>query len=469
VADFLDFVNSIADPTSRLNLADGTTWRVLRDGTRFDPPPLRRARRGGTMLIEGEPVSASVAGNRIIQLRLQLVAASNDAMAAQHQLLARELDREHNVLRWWPDGATSPVFFKTFRADGGGVEAVRLGLDRIELEIEAEPYALGALQTLSAATVNNNPAAGSNGMYCDITGVIGDVDTPIIVSIPSTDVVASGRRQSLFAVRQGGTPSNAPLAIQAESMTLAANTATQSNSSAWSGSGSNSVRASSLTSTLTTRLTSSVYPSSPAVDVRGTYRVFLRCAQTSGSDTMRARLDVSADGTNWLVGDPVTLPGGTAKRLVDLGLVQLPLGHTRRYGPDGAALSVGGAQFRIALARTSGSGSLDLDYLLFAPADDALGTVLWPGTSPTGLTTMRLDTTGPDPVVEGLSSGGAVLSTELVECDCGPIHISPGVTNRLVFALDVGSTSTAGDDVTETSSLTVSYYPRYLRVRPAST
>jgi len=465
------FVQSIGTPGAiRLDLSNEPTWRVLAEGTSVDPPPLESTELT-TPAADGAVIPWSAYRNRTVVLHLQLKAADADAMAAQAQALAREVDRERNTLKWQPSGASHPVYFRTKRADIVSVEEVTNTHHRFVVEIEADPFAYGAQETLSAATVNNDPAAGSNAMAFDVTGVKGDVETPLHLAITASGVVASGRRKSIVAVRRRGTPANTPFVIQAESMTLGSSTTLPGNDAAMSGSGSNYARLASLTTTLAVRLTSSLYPSSASVDTRGTYRVLVRLRQSVGTDAFRLQLQWSGDGTNWISQDTVLAPGGTALRLVDLGsLVQLPIGaDIATDGASGDELAVRGAQFRLLASRDSGgTGNLEVDYFLFVPADDAYLPVLWPGTS--GPTTMvigwdhdRLKT-----VLSGRGSSGEIYSPEIPEAAGGMPFVSPGVTNRITFVLDAGSTS-SGDTKGNTASITPYYWPRYLRVRPATT
>lgn len=156
VVQFVDRIT--ATPTVRLDIA--ATWIVQRDSD-LSPPTLDRA-YAGSMLVDGRPVTAASYGNRTIVLALKLrdESATEDQAAAAVQVLARELNRPGNVLRWQP-GTTQPVYFRTLRAEFG-----RLYWDAVTkqctAQIPAEPFAYGLKVTLPAATVYNDPArAGS--------------------------------------------------------------------------------------------------------------------------------------------------------------------------------------------------------------------------------------------------------------------------------------------------------------------
>ena len=470
--DALDFVNSITDPTSVLNLNDGTTWKFLREGSSFDPPQLRTS-NVSTLLFHGERRAAEAFSNRSLIIRLQLKAATSDAIAtATNNLLQCLLSDAITVLRWKPYGATKAVFYHTLRASPRTVNDILIGHKDIVLELEADPFAYGEAVSLGTFTVNSDPAAGSNGTFFDIPAsgagsVPGNFETPLFLKFTAADVARTGRATTAIAVRAGGEPSGAPMFFQAESMSLATNTATQTNSSAWSGSGANRVRASSLTNSFVVRSTlSSAYPATSSSDIRGSYRVFLRGAQTVGTDEIRGRLEWSADGNVWIPGREEIFPanGGIVPRWWDLGLVQFPIGYDPRfYGLSGAKMSVAGLRFRLALARTSGSGNFDYDVFRFMPADRASLYVKWPAASSSDFFVVDSFL----PAAYGQSSAGVINTADLFEMSGGPPNVLPGVKNRIHLLADVGQTSTAGDTLPADFDVEAIVWPRFIRERTA--
>lgn len=469
MADTLKFVNSITSGTTRLDLNDIATWHTLANGTNFPPPELR-VTRNATMLMDGENISASAFSNRFCTISLELNAGSADAVATAIKNLLAELLRERNVLMWQPHGATNPVYFHTYQAAPRVIEDVLRMKKRISIELEASPFAYGSKVSFGTFTVDNDPAGSTNPTYFDIpaASVPGDVPTPLFLKFPS-GIVAAGRRTTAVAVRAGGEPGDAPQTIQAESLTLATNTAVQANSASWSGSGSNRVRASSLTTSFVVRATSPLgtpYPSAASVDVRGTYRVWLRGAQTVASDEVRGRLDWSGDRTNWIEGREEIFPANnsTVTRWWDLGLVQFPIGrmiHTD--GLSGSDLAVTGLYFRLALARTAGSGNFDFDVFKFMPADQSTLYVEWPGTS--GPNDFIVD--GFAPSAYGRDVSENVMSGEIIGLHGGPPYVKPGVKNRIHLLRDVGSTATAGDVIPGTYSVEAYGWPAFIRERTA--
>lgn len=465
--DIVEFVDSIAaSPTVRLSLTSGP-WRVLHAGTDLSPPALRRA-SASTLMRDGAFYPAAAYDDRILKLRFGLSASTADSQATSLQQLQWELDRPGNLLRWQPHGATFPVFFRTIRSATGTIlghpGANQAPYREIDVELLAEPFAYGLKQTISTATVSNNPAAGSNGCFMDITGVKGDVETPLIIRTSTTNIVGSNDNESLFAVRRRGTPSNAPFLLQAESMTVSTDTTTQANDAAFSGAGNNYTRTTFATQPgLTTRL-ATTHPAGASQDYRGTYRVFARVRKTVSGDTVNVQLTWGGTlGT--VTNDLVTLPAGTTIHHVDLGLMSMPPGPDPvTDGLSGTALSVTGVHVRFRAERAVGTGAqVDLDYLLFVPADDRLCVVKWGTLS--GSDSCTVD--GTRDMVYGTVSG-AVNNVNIAQVEGGFPMVTPNQTNRLYFVRQVRAGAIT-DTIGGTNDLDVSYFPRYLYLRPAST
>lgn len=231
----LQIVDKIsATPTVRLDL-NSSPWRFLVEGHDFSPPPLRRA-IAQTMMRSGATVGASAYDLRVLRFQLELDAADADSAATQVQNLARELNRADTLersgastyLKWQP-GTTAPVFFRVFPSDMGTVRelAPRDQTRFFELQILAEPFAYGLQEDAGTFTVANDPAAVSNPMYFDLTGLKGDVDTPLILEIDGSGLADSLLPVSVLATRRRGTPGNMPIVLQAESMALTSDTTLQ--------------------------------------------------------------------------------------------------------------------------------------------------------------------------------------------------------------------------------------------------
>jgi hypothetical protein len=374
------FVASVSD-TATVNLAlSAHPWRVLLAGTDASPPPMRRV-IVDTLLRDGEFVSQTAYSNRVVTLHLQLRTVDPATAAAELQLLNQELDKPRNVLRWQPEASLPAVYFRTLRASDYA-QIVDHGLNSFDFTIalSADPFAIGSRIDLSPATINNDPAAGSNGKFCEFTGIRGDVESPLLIKLTGSTTVG---RQSAIGLRRRGTPSQAPLVLQAEAMTQGTNTSTTANNSRYSGSSNNFSTTTFGSNTMITRLSTTLFPGTASIDVRGTYRVFARVNSTVAGDKFEMQLTHGARGVVNTAVDIVS-SSTTSPNMVDLGLIQMPEGFDPIYdGGSGAAIQVAGVALSVQAFRTSGSGNLLWDYFLFVPADDTLTLVTWGTTGPT--------------------------------------------------------------------------------------
>lgn len=298
------------------------------------------------------------------------------------------------------------------------------------------------------------------GPAFDLTSVLGDVETPLVIAMTANAVTTAADRNVVFATRRRGTPSAAPVVLQAESGGLGTDTTTQPNTVG--ASGNNFTRTTFATdATMRNRLSWAPYPSAVSLDARGEYRGLLRCRQTVAGDVIKVRLGwggVSLDTAN------VVQSGNWF--WIDLGLISVPRGADPVYdGFSGVELAAAGTNLDVSAQRVSGTGGLDMDVLLLVPADDQWSTVFMPSNS-SGLSVFdsvarqayRLDESGAVAPITGdvysIPGGGSA------------IYASPGVTNRVyvvqgLAGADAGMTAPSTDIFTP---LTVSYWPRYLSV-----
>lgn len=422
-------------------------------GTTFGMPALRRA-VVSTLLTDGERYPAAAYGNRIINLVVQLRGATDDAIATSLQALVRELDRPGNILRYRP-GTSTPVYFRTFRCGPSDLRWDPV-LKEVTAQIPAEPFAVGPRVDLAPVTVANNPATGC---YFEVTGVLGDVESPLYLSVDPA-IQVDGPNTTAIAVRRRGTPSAAPSILQAEAMTSASlDTTIQANDAAMSGGGQNFMRCTFASgATLTSRLSITTWPAGASPDMRGTYRMYVRWRKSVAGDVITMRWRINSGGPLY-DGDTYTLPTVLGPAWQDLGLISLPFGlDPVRDGISGVELSAGGlTQLLLQAGRTSGSGNLDLDCLLLLPADDRFDLVRWPAFG--GPTKLVLDATRNWSYALGAS--GEVRGADLAQIAGGAPMVSPGVTNRIWFLRNV---SGSADVLSRTTDITPYYWPRYLYV-----
>lgn len=458
------FVDSIsATPTVRLdvNAAPWTTERT----SRFDPPRPKRA-RASTLLVDGSIYPASAYEDRLLDLRLVLRQSSSDDAATEIQKLARELDRPGgNIFEYRLNGQTSSVFFRTVRLAMEAVDVTTNGPDQlITAPVIAEPFGYGLREDpVVGVTVSADPAAAVNGSFVDVTGVKGDVETPALIEL--SGAFSALFQESVFAIRRRGTPSQTPFLRQVESMTQDVNTTTQPNDPAFSGTGNNFSRCTFATvATMTGRLNFTNLGLPASVDLRGTYRVFLRYRKNTATDGINIRIAWGAT-SGAIVNDTFAAPNTANIDIADLGLISIPFGIDPVFNHrTGVELPVDPTFFvRVEAERTSGTGTLDFDYLVFVPADDRFGIIKW-----NGVVTGNWWLDAHDNSVHARSVSDDVKSVFAVAGPAGGFPmLSPGETNRIYILYEVGAGRT--HLIGRNDAVSVAYFPRYLSVRPAST
>ncbi|GAB3817631.1 hypothetical protein [Micromonospora zhanjiangensis] len=309
------------------------------------------------------------------------------------------------------------------------------------------------------------------GCCWDVAGVKGDVETPLNLAIAQGSLTGgSDPRRSVIAVRRRGTPAQMPLVLQAETMTGLTDTAiaAAAGDPNMSGGGQNFLRTTFATNAnLVNRARLAAWPSGTTPDTRGTYRVFARVRKSNGSDVINVQALVSTPTTPATT-DTVTLPQGFANVPVwaDLGLLPVPAGADPVTDSTGVELAVAPQTLLLLASRSSGSGTLDWDVVLFVPADDRLAVVDWP--VDTALTSIVLDSARV--MAYGVGAAGEVRTTGKVPIMGGLPMVSPGVTNRIVWLQDAGTRASGATPTLGNSTvITASYHPRYLYVRPATT
>ena len=471
----LAFVDSIsATPTYRLNLHDTVGQiQTLADGTEFGMPDLDRA-VASTMLTDGAVVPSSAYGNRMITLHLSFPEADLDAAASRLQAVARELDRPTNILRYRA-GTSAPVFFRTFRSSIAATDwdpVVR----RATVSIMAEPFALGLREDLPAATVNNDPAAGSNGLFADFTGIKGDVETPAYVKFSGLNSGSAVTADIILGTRRHGTPSSMPFFFQAESFTTNVDTSVPGTDALMSGAANNYLRTTFATDTsLTIRMTYlSNFPAASGTDFRGTFRLYA-ILRGSGTTTYQIKWWLAAASPSFpaVYSDVITFVNASnLRQLIDLGQITFPVGSDPvTDGYSGVEKTITGGLLGIYASRPSGSGTLDWDYFVLVP-DDAPRGDDWFYFS---LYNLGVDkdviADGPRDMVYPQNVGATTMPMWYIIPSQGRIpSLSPNVTNRwIVLRPDVaGTNSSIGDVKTRTTTITVSYWPRYVYVRPVS-
>lgn len=430
------------------------------------PPPLRRS-VSSSMLVDGDRISSSAYANRTINIGLDLIQTSQDNWATSWQALARQLDRETFWLKYQPTGATSPVFFRCYRAEVPAIDVIAgaTAYARPNLSIPADPGARGLRVDFGATTVNNDPAAGSNGLFVDVTSVKGDLATEALVW--TTNVT-----NPMVVAAEPSPPSGGIYFAQAEAAgTLGTDTTLPGADALMSGAGSSYTRTTFATdATLVARATDIVVNANIPV---GDYRAWGRFRTSVGATPFQLQVGTAAPaGSDYYYGDVVSTTAiGTTARMVDLGVVRMGAGTAvgKTLALDVATV-LNTPVISVKAARTSGTGNLDIDYILLVPADYAYAELEIGAAS--GRSSFVVD--GPNDQLFSLTTTSPYTGSPKVSSPTPPPTTQPGFvgglpllypnqTTRLYYLLK--STATKAT----TSSVSVSYWPQYLYVRPAST
>lgn len=465
------FVQDMASssPAVLLDINSFAGGLMVGPGYNLDPPKYDRGFVGGP-LRHGQRPTRSVAGNRTLVIPLELLRSSGDTAATALENLGRQLAVD-NILKVQLDNATNPVFFRTF-ANPDYAAQVRAGFlvrnSHLELQIEAEPFAYGPRVEVTGSpfTVANDPAAGTNPCQFDITGILGDVPSPLL--LVATSIGASGTPSGFVSkrvhvsTRRRGTPSGYSNLIQGEAMGLVTNAAVVADATM---SGGSKARISFGTPANSLRL-QNVFPANnvSTIEARGEYRVYAKLAKTVAADGVTVQLGYGSASASAIMNDAVTLPTtNTGPWLVDLGLVPVPV------WADPVTMGFSGVQTKVILpfiglwaARTGGTTNLDVDYLYFMPADEPTTVIAqFPATD----SVYAIDGT--------TDAGGAVYSItaaldEVITTATAPQvvggggfpEVVPGATNRVHVLRQVDPFGTV-DALANTTTIRAYYWPRW--------
>lgn len=449
MGDLIQFVDSIsASPTVRLNINEANGFNVKKFNA---PPPRLRRSMAQNALRDGITVGAASYDSRTLTLEMESIRSTQDAAAIDLQKLWRELDRVNNWLMYQPNGLTKPVFFRTYRSDTSALEDVMAqnAMRSFTVEILAEPFALGLKETLGPYTVNNDPAAGSNGCYATLGTVLGDVPANCVLRVSDGGLATTlgaltiGQRTDAIATNL--------FFVQAESLTLVTDTSNPGGGpdAAMSGTGTNNYVTTTFatTATMTTRLNAI----SGVTVRRGRNRVLAVIRRSDATSVMSARY---YDGTT--TGDTVNIPLTTSRQIVDLGVWDARSGWSYSddigYTPSGTDPGTTAPTLTIEAARTSGTGNLQWDCLIFVPADTSVT-----------MTTLSDVQSVIDGVKQGVFEFGAAAGALRPRPMAGGFPlVYPNAPNRLTLTRGTAAK-------TATTTVYVDYWPCYVSiVRPVS-
>jgi hypothetical protein len=431
--------------------------------------------------------------SRVVELTLDQIDASQDALASNWQTLARLIDLERFYLKYQPTGATSPVFFKCYRSQVPSIfeEPGAVAYRTLTLQILADPFAVGLPEDISSFVITNDAASGTNKMMVgpSILGTVkGDVETPLLLACTATSDTQFGGGMYVngYAVRGGFTHSL--LARNLTQLTSGTDTGapvTGAGTAYMDGDYKACTFATALA--MVTRLSGTF--STALSPMPGEYRALLKVVISFGA---AGNVSYSFQGgfgntasVNWLTeatGGYTVSAGGAATNhtVVDLGLVQFPVGVDTAgtgLGPPASAVSVNTyTEVKASAQLNSGTmPSLRFDELILLPVDTVYG-----GASTAIMTTNAVVGSGIDLLLDGESDTMRVMQEVggTGPFAATPYAMQPGSVNGWIGGLPVVRPGTNNyvtvvggfaDGPTWTSTWSGRYYPRYLYVRPATT
>jgi hypothetical protein len=453
----------VSSPTVLLDMNDGNTWRIV-GGDHFElpSPPLRRSIASNAMS-DGGLLTSAAYDLRTLTFKIDLYGSTDTARIAQLDALKAQLAKPANLIMHQLQGTSFPVFFRTLRSDEYVSDPeISANFWRVSCSVLAEPFAIGIRHDVTTgAVITNDPASGTNKTFIDITGVRGDSPAPAFARV----AVASGTAPTFFWAQRTNNPTVLTVFAQAEAGTMGTDTTVQANDATMSGAGSNFVRTTFTTATLTTRLTVTVPTASDASALRGRYRVLVKTRTSATGSNFTLRYVQNPSGTNTTVGQQYSFDSlvSTAPRVVDLGVVEFggPGPAPATIGYSGLSAAFPTQSLAIQIGRNSGTATFDMDYVYLLPADERAAQFRranWASSS-------YLCIDGPQELTYGMASGTTPFGSTRTVDNAGGLAsyfggfpaVVPGVTNR--WYTIIGS-----QDVTGTSTWDVSYWPRWREV-----
>lgn len=453
----VQFVSSPdADAEIYYDCNDGLSWPE-HDGFSLGAPPLL-----------GDPGGIGAEyGFRTIAFSLLVYADEATAMR-QHSELARQLTRDVVYLRVQTSPTAPPVWYRCVRSSLGESSTADVYIDRhenawrIAVRLVADPFAQGE-RVSHEVTIANDPAA-TNGLSVALPDIRGDVPAPLSIDITSGTTIYIRPWLSVCPL-EGSRSWAGAVFVQAETGQLGTGATVLAASGA---SGGSRVQIPMTSSTDEDRAVA--WPVTPPY--AGRWRVFARVgyeSTTAGDMTLRLR------GAGAAVSQPnktvttFTL-GGTHTFMADLGVYTFPKGNMPTSHPY--RLTSGGVILNAWWTPTgNAAGRLLVDYIVAVPCDlplDATGpcvtTDFRTRDQTLGSVTLRLN--ADDAVVQEFTTGAAAPTFALSEPEtpAGEFpQVTPGALN--VLTLLTRRSSERGrerDSVTDSTTMTVSYRPRWL-------
>lgn len=411
-------------------------------------------------------------GFRQITMTLRVVGTLAVATQAQSDI-GRELARQTNWLLVQPSGGV-PVWFKTYLSNPGALNLrlIEQGVWDLVLTVDADPFAVGVLQT-QTVTISNNPA-NANGLVATLGSIVGDYPAPAIIDFPAGTTTYIQPYLSVFPLE---------FSLASSAWFWQGETATTSNSgqnittggTGYSGSGYANLTITPGTSTALARRFSYTVTAPYA----GRWKLFARVGTPA----------VATSSTSWTVvgaGEACSVPNtttystlGTAfAALVELGTYTFPKGNLPSSKPYTLDTAVVGIDIAGAAVGGTTNAEIRIDYIIAIPIDLPLDSSRGSAytlrfreqTKSRGNVVLRLN--GENGSVSEINAGKYGVSPgNGPELPAGSFPVlTPGAKNMLTLLTRRGLDTTPGfynDVITTSTALSISYRPQWLHVGDA--
>ena len=395
--------------------------------------------------------------------------------------LGRELVRRTNWLMFQLSATSEPVWFKTRRTAPSAITFDYVLTDRdvdvwgINVQLDADSFAYGALVTMPPFTINNDPAASTNPCRVVLPTIVGDAPAPVKIKA-SFNVDSLGRRMrfTMTPYDAGAAPAGPtvwPIG-GSDGWGLAADVGASVTDGSFSGGSYRTVSFSGGVSRVF-----KIYGAVPAAVIPGQYRVLLRMARESALDQFEFVLDQKVGDDYDTAYGPIvqfTRPANVTNNFatwIDLGTHNYPFGAPMEVPTAGQAPFT--PNIRLVIGKLYGNFGCKLDTFLLVPVDT---------TRSAASTTIVSDFVGRGPKTTEYGywdgdtesymtyslSTNALTSAQQPYRSGGYLKVTPGADNVLHWLLQTSMTlPTTGDNhdaISHTSTVTLSYHPRWLNL-----
>lgn len=468
IVQFVDSPSTTA--TVRLDLNDGVVSNVA-DPYSLGAPPV--------LADDPEAIAEQWGYRRLsFSVRISTYGFQKSIALARQTALARELARRNNWLLFQFSATSAPVWFRTFRTSPGEVSLSNVWSDdqgqdvwEIAVQVDAEPFAYGAKETISVGALSMNPTFGC---WYAMPTIKGDAPAPLSLSSQWSSVQSGYRHLVACSALDWGM--SAPILWQiggsTDTWTAGVGTGASVTNSAYS---SNSYREVDFTAdpSMQPRLSGVT----PAIRP-GRYKVMLRAGFTIANSNFAFRAGVRVGGsyaynqpisTSWAITTP------THFAWIDLGQLSFPAGTPMLDTVETAVQS----DIAIDIQRTTSGGKVRMDALLLIPTNlaSSMAFVDYVGLGPGVGQSEIIDSE--EEVVYLRESSGLLAAVQSPAVIGDFLRVQPGKQNYLHVleqaSLSRASTSASGTSVdvpdrisvaaggiTDTATITATYYPRYL-------